>query len=378
MKIGFDSKRLFNNFTGLGNYSRTLVKNLYEYFPDNDYYLYTPNIQRTSETNFFLENTGFHSFESTSLFKSFWRTYSIVQQLKKDSIELYHGLSHEIPVGLYKSGIKSVVTIHDLIFKIYPSTYNYSDRKIYHMKIKYSCSNANRIIAISNNTKKDIIRLYGIDPDKIDVIYQTCNQVYFEPLTKEDTDKVLDHYHLPSEYLVCVGTVEKRKNLKLIIDAYKYLGSANKAPLVIIGKGKVYLKEIMRHVKAEGLDKYVYWITDLSNNRHLHAIYSRSLAMIYPSKYEGFGLPIVEALFSQTPVITSNVSSLPESVGPASLLIDPDNPVELAQSIEKVLNDSFFRESMIHSGYDYAVRNFSPEKKTKEIMKCYLKTVQNG
>ena len=377
MKIGFDSKRLFNNITGLGNYSRTLVRNLSEFYPDNEYYLYSPKIQHTPETNFFLENPGFQIRLSKILFNSFWRTYSIVQQLKKDGIELYHGLSHEIPIGLAKSGIKSVVTIHDLIFRIFPSTYNFSDRKIYNLKIRYSCLKANRIIAVSSNTKNDITKMYGIDPEKIDVIYQTCNPVFFETIPEKNIDKILQLYKIPSEYLICVGTVEKRKNLKLIIDAYKYLKPMHKLPLVIIGKGKVYRKEIRRLISAEGLESYVHWIDNLNDNRHLHAIYNRSVASIYPSKYEGFGLPIVEALISKTPVITSNVSSLPESAGLASFLIDPDNALELAQALEKIINDSSFRETMITSGYVYAIRNFNPAKQTQKIMDCYLKTMQN-
>ena len=164
MRIGFDSKRLFNNLTGLGNYSRTLLRNLGKYYKDHEYFLYSPNLNRTQETSFFLDQEPFYPKTSNSIFKSYWRSYSIVNQLKKDEIELYHGLSHEIPAGLKKSKIKSIVTIHDLIFKIYPKLYNYLDRKIYDQKIRYSCTQADKIIAVSNNTKSDIINLYNIEP----------------------------------------------------------------------------------------------------------------------------------------------------------------------------------------------------------------------
>ena len=377
MRIGFDSKRLYCNFTGLGNYSRTLLKNLGEFYSDNEYYLYTPKVKRTPETNFFLKNSDYHTYLSKALLKSFWRSYSIVDQLKKDNIKLYHGLSHELPINIHKSKIKSIVTIHDLIFKIYPKTYSAFDRKIYDLKFKYSCIRADRIIAISNSTKNDIIKFYDINPDKIDVIYQSCNPLYYNPKESEESNAVLQQYKIPNEYLLYVGSVEKRKNLKILIESYQHLQSDFKIPLVVVGKGKKYKKEIIELIKVKGMEKLVLWIDNLKNDHHLHSIYRNSMALICPSLYEGFGLPVVEALLSKTPVITSNVSSLPEAGGPHSIYIDPNNSDELADAIQKVLSNSELRENMKNKGYLYAIENFARNTVTKHVINSYKKTLHN-
>jgi glycosyltransferase involved in cell wall biosynthesis len=373
MKIGFDSKRLFSNFTGLGNYSRSLLLNLEKYFPEGDYHLYTPKIKHSPETIPFFENPHFNVHSSNVFLKSYWRSFSIVDQLRKDNVELFHGLSNEIPFTIRKSGIKSVVTIHDLIFKMLPSTYPYIDRQIYDLKFRKSCNNADRIIAISNSTKNDIVKYYHIDPAKIEVVYQSCNPLYYDSDPITNAGEVLKQYNLPSEYLLYVGTVEPRKNLKLIVEAYSFLSEDLRIPLVVIGKGKDYMSEVKQLIHSKGLEKLVLWFDYLENNRHLQTFYHHAQAFIYPSFYEGFGLPVVEALLGKTPVITSNTSSLPEAAGPDSFCINPDNAEELAHAITKVLNDSALRKAMIHNGYGYAKDNFSPRKVTEQLHGLYQK-----
>jgi len=326
MKIGFDSKRLFCNFTGLGNYSRTLLKNLNDFYPDNDYYLYTPKIRRTPETDLFLSDPIYKTRMPETIFRSFWRTFSIKKQLETDAIQLFHGLSNEIPANLYKTPIKSIVTIHDLIFKSYPDTYKPIDRRIYDLKFKYACNHADRIIAISENTKKDITEFYNIDPNKIEVIYQACNPIYYNLKNKHTNDLVIKQYHLPPEYLLSVGSVEPRKNLKRVIESFRFLKKDLHIPLVIIGKGGKYKQETLEMVRKAGLDKLVIRIDRLANNSDLQSIYQNSKALIYPSLYEGFGLPVAEALLCKTPVVTSGKSSLKEAGGPGSLYINPESP----------------------------------------------------
>lgn len=375
MKIGFDSKRLFCNLTGLGNYSRTLLQNLGQFYPGNDYYLYTPKIKINEETKPFLENPGFEIRIPGVLFKSIWRSYSIKYQLLKDRIQLYHGLSHEIPVHLHKTQIKSVVTIHDLIFKIYPETYSAFDRKIYDIKFRYACQHADRVIAISENTKADIVRFYRIDPDKIDVIYQACNPVFYQSVNQQENDRIIRRHNIPADYLLSVGSVEPRKNLKKVIASLSLLNRDLRIPLVIIGRGRTYKLEVKEMIRKAGLEKSVIWVDNPLNNEQLQAIYQNSKCLLYPSLYEGFGLPVAEALLSRTPVITSDRSSLKEAGGPGSVYIDPEKPEQIAAAIEKVLTDSDFRDRMINDGYLYAHQNFAPEKVTKQVMDCYLKTL---
>lgn len=373
MRIGFDAKRLYCNFTGLGNYSRTLVKNLKDFYPDNEYHLYTPKVKNNPKTDHFLNNPSYHTHIHKGMFKSLWRSYGIADQLKKDNIELYHGLSHEIPINLHKTKIKSVLTIHDLIFKIYPHTYSAINRKIYDLKFKYSCIHADKIIAISNSTKNDIIKHYNIPSDKIDVIYQSCDPLFYQSDKNPESGKILKQYNIPSEYLLYVGSVEKRKNLKTLIEAYSILTPNSKIPLVVVGNGKAYKNEMMQLIAAKGLDKLFIWVDNLKDTLHLQTLYRNSMAFIYPSLYEGFGLPIAEALLSKTPVITSKFSSLPEAGGPDSAYIDPTKPEEMADAINKVLTDQGLRNTMVNKGYEYALENFTAEKVTRQVIESYKK-----
>lgn len=373
MKIGFDAKRLYCNSTGLGNYSRTLVSNLLLAAPKQKFHLYTPRIEQTTEANNFLQNPKLTTYQSKALLTSIWRSFSIRKQLQLDGIELYHGLSNEIPFGLQTNNIKSVVTIHDLIFKEYPNTYPVIDRKIYDYKFRKSCQLADKIIAISEHTKKDIIKHYDVAPEKIDVIYQACQAAYYQAPQKEFVQEVMSRYQLPSKYLLFVGSIEKRKNLINLLAAYEHLSAENCIPLAIVG-GRVestVKDKLLEYSQSTNLDKKLIWLSGVKDTAELQAIYLKAQALIYPSLYEGFGLPVAEALLSKTPVITSKVSSLPEAGGPATLYINPHSPKEIAEAITTVLQNDFKAEEMRTKGYLYAIDKFSPEKLSAQLLKCY-------
>jgi len=371
MKLGFDAKRLFCNYTGLGNYSRTLVKNLSQQYPNNEYNLYTSKIKKEVESDFFLEKSKFQTYISKSILKFYWRSFSISNELQKNSIELYHGLSNEIPFNLQRHQVKGIVTIHDLIFKIYPNTYSYFDRIIYDWKFKTSCKKADRIIAISQSTKKDIVKHYNIDPDKIDVIYQCCAPLFYEENNNVDSSALFEKHKIPSEYLLFVGSVEKRKNLQLIIKSYEHVPENIQIPLVIVGGDKGEKENVLKLINAAELENKIIWISGLNDNYQLQKLYQKATAVIYPSLYEGFGLPVVEALLSKTPVITSNVSSLPEAAGPDSICINPTDAKELGSAIKQVISNEELRISMSENGYTYAIDNFSASIVTKQLIACY-------
>ncbi len=370
MRIGFDAKRLYCNFTGLGNYSRTILKNLKDFFPEHEYHLYTPEIRINPQTDYFLSGSGFHTFSPENK-KLFWRSHGITNQLKQDRIQIYHGLSNELPANIRKANIKSVVTIHDLIFRIIPQTYPFIDRKIYNLKARYSCRNADTIIAISNNTKNDIIKFYDVDPEKISVVYQSCNPLFYKNENQYNTETIRKKYHLPHEYILSVGTIEKRKNLGLIIKSYQHLSPEMTLPLVVVGKAKKYIKEVIELIKSYHLENKVIWISQIEDIHDLQSIYQNAEMLVYPSLYEGFGLPVVEALLCRIPVITSNVSSMPEAGGPGSLYINPDDPEEVAGAIRKILESPSLKEKMIREGYSYAVKKFSPEITSHDLIKLY-------
>ncbi len=375
MKIGFDAKRLFNNFTGLGNYSRTLVKNLQLYHPEDLYYLYTPKIRQDSLTIPFLNAGEYRTVCHPGLLKSLWRTSGIKKDLKKDGIELYHGLSHEIPLGIDKTRIRSVVTIHDVIYLTYPDMYKAIDRAIYDYKFRYSCKHADKIIAISESTKRDIIRYYHIPEEKIEVIYQAIQPVFYNMQTEEAATDIVQKYHLPQDYLLYVGAINSRKNLLGLVKALALLPADLKIPLVIVGNGHQYKEEVLRYAEQAHLSDRLILLNNLHNPLELQAFYQKARIFIYPSFYEGFGLPVTEALLSKVPVITSNCSSLPEAGGDAAYYIQPEDPGEIAEAIQKILTDAEFSRKMTEKGYAFAHHQFNVEKLTEQVHTLYQETV---
>ncbi len=375
LKIGYDAKRLFNNFTGLGNYSRTLLRSLSEYYPDHAYYLYTPKITQSEDAQFFLNNPSFTiRMPQRKWYGAWWRTTGVKRDLLKRKLDLYHGLSHEIPVGIRQTEIKSVVTIHDLIFKRYPHHYTFIDRAIYNSKFKYACENADRIVSISESTKKDIVDFYGIEAGKIDVIYQSCHDRFKQQRSKSSINEVLAKYNIPSEFLLYVGSLTERKNLLGILKAYEILKQEEWMPLVVVGKGGEYKKKVLKYIAEKKLTKMVKFVN--VHDDELPALYQAAAVFIYLSYCEGFGLPIIEALFSQTPVITSNVSSLPEAAGPDSLLISPEDTEALVHALRRILSDSQLRNTCIKKGYGYA-QKFSTEPLTTQLMQTYQEVLQS-
>lgn len=367
--LAFDAKRLFTNFTGLGNYSRTLVRNLSEYYPDHAYFLLTPRVVRNAETQFFLSSPAFSVHQPTTSRSVLWRSRGMKRDWKRHQIDLYHGLSHEIPFGAQRTGIPTVVTIHDLIFKHYPSQYAWVDRQVYDRKYRYACQRADLIIAISEQTKKDIIQFYGVDPARIEVIYQACSERFLQKRSQKTIEEVLTRYQLPSEYNLYVGSIIERKNLLGILQAYRQLPETARIPLAIVGAGdRTYTEQVQRYARDHQLQSYLYWLRPDSED--LPALYQQARLFLYPSFYEGFGIPIIEALFSETPVITSNRSSLPEAAGPSSQFVDPESPEAISSAIERLLQDTDQRNAAIQTGRAHA-EQFRGEPLSHQLMNVY-------
>lgn len=375
LRIGYDAKRLFNNFTGLGNYSRTLLANLAEYYPDNAYFLYSPKIAKNDETHFFLNSALFNVQLPKRGPGAYWRSVGIKRDLLKHKIQLFHGLSHEIPLGLEKANIRSIVTIHDLIFERFPEHYPFIDRKIYSLKFRYACRHADHIVAISENTKQDVIEFYDIPAEKISVIYQSCHERYMVEKSRKTFEGLRRRYRLPEKYLLTVGSITERKNLLGIIRALEQLPESCRLPLVVVGQGSRHRAKVQAFVQKNRLEHLVHF-ADVSFD-DLPAVYQKASVFLYPSFYEGFGIPILEALFSKTPVITSNVSSLPEAGGPGAHLVDPRRPEEIAAGIERVLSDEAYRKELIEKGHAYA-QQFRGEPLAHKMMELYKKVVGGG
>lgn len=367
MKIGFDAKRYFNNKTGLGNYSRTLLSNLYKYYPNETYYLYSPSIEMNNEMSNLEGVENVHIRTAGTKNKAIWRSFEIKKDIMKDGLDIYHGLSHELPRSNETMDCKKVVTIHDLIFKTNPEFFQYIDRNLYHIKCKHCLHTADKIVAISEHTKKDIIEYYQIDPSKIEVIYQSCHDRYYQ--APETSDIPLPKT-FPNEYNLSVGSLEPRKNIISVIKAYTHIKKENRIPLFLIGNGKKHKKYLQEHINKNKLQKDIHILTNIPSEL-LPVIYQNATMLIYPSFYEGFGLPVAEALLSSTPVITSNNSSLMEAGGPSSLYIDPSSTDSIAAAIEQIQDDTDLAKMMSIEGYKYATQKFDPKVVTDQMMKLY-------
>lgn len=378
MNIGFDAKRAYHNDTGLGHYSRTLIRSLAEYHPGHEYFLFNPK----SSDRFLINGKNIHEVLPKhiphKLFSAAWRSSWVKKDLHKYKINLYHGLSHEIPVGIHKTGIKSVVTIHDLIHERYPEQYNPVDVKIYSKKFRYACAHADKVIAISEQTKKDIISFYKTPVEKISVCYQSCNPSFGKTVSDEEKKKVKEQYGLPQQYFLSVGSIIERKNLLNTCKAMLQLKEMD-IPLVVIGDGGKYKKQVKDYVKANGLEKKLIFLSEKQSAMYsagfrsaadFPAIYQSAVAMIYPSFFEGFGIPVLEALWSRLPVITSDVSCLPEAGGNGAYYVAPNSPDEIATAMKRICTDKLLAAELIEKGWQHA-QQFTQKKCADAVMDVY-------
>ena len=370
MRIGFDAKRAYFNNTGLGNYSRDTIQLLSYIYPNNEYFLYTPEKVNNKRLSFLNKNqnitTVTPNYFIDKIFTSYWRSYKLTKSLKKDKLTIFHGLSNEIPLGIENTNIKSIVTIHDLIFIRYPKLFNLIDRKIYYKKFKSSCERADLIIAISHQTKQDITKFFSIDERKIKVIYQGCNQLFQKILYKNDLEIVLKKYKLPKKFLLYVGTIEERKNLLNLLKAVNEIKSIN---LVIIGNGNKYKEKCLNYIKKNKLSSKIFFLKNIPIV-DMPAIYQAAEIMIYPSIFEGFGIPIIESLFSKTPVITSKGGCFEEAGGANTKYVNPLSVDEIKNAINEILHNMNLKKEMISNGYQHA-QKFTDDIISKNLMKVY-------
>lgn len=368
MNIGFDGKRAANNLTGLGNYSRSLILPLSTFFRQNQYLVYSPKAKSSPQINSFFQHENIHlRLPEKKTVAAWWRSFGLKTLLQKDGIDIYHGLSNEIPFGLLGSGIKTVVTIHDLIFLRLPGHYRWIDRVIYNMKSKYACRHADLIIAISERTRLDIIEYYQIPASKIKVIYQTCDDVFKKQSDDFDLNLIHQKYKLPNQYILSVGTIEPRKNLKTLITALSQLPDDMK--LVVIGKKKPYAEEVQAEINRLGLQDRVIFLKDVPFE-DLPLIYQLAKVFVYPSIYEGFGIPIIEALYRGVPVVAATGSCLEEAGGPGSLYVPPYDAMAMAQAVSSILENPEIASTMRKEGLKY-VRKFETSQLSAQLMDCY-------
>lgn len=375
INIAYDAKRLFLNQTGLGNYSRNLVSGLAKFHPENTYHLFTPRIGDLYQQ--FRKDFPVH--QPDALWKlmpsAVWRTFGFRSLVKKLNIDIFHGLSHELPFGIKKKSCKLIVSMHDLIFKHYPAHYPAMDRFFYDKKIKQSLKVADTVVCISQQTAVDLQEFYTLNPEKIKVIYQSCGEAFetFEKNENRNTE-LRKKYQLPSAFLLSVG-MNSRKNLEILLDALhllKHNGTA--CPLVLVGNKNAYQSKLRQKAAKLKLDELVLFPENVSNEE-LPSFYDMALATVYPSVYEGFGIPIIESLMCKTPVITNKEGCFSEAAGPGALYVDVNAADEIADAMSQLLYNSQLREEKTEKGFAY-VQKFRAENTSADWMALYKQLIK--
>jgi glycosyltransferase involved in cell wall biosynthesis len=357
MKIGFDAKRAFHNNTGLGNYSRFIIEALLKYFPKNEYFAYSPkNSNREIGIKGIIPKNKF-----------LWRSWLIKNDLRREGIQIYHGLSNELPFGKMPSEIKTVVTIHDLIFERYPKFYPFFDTLIYKIKFRKACRKADAVVAVSEQTKRDIINFYGINSEKIHVIYQDCDVAFQEKFSREHIENIKAKYQIKKKYILSVGTIIERKNQASLVAAFHQLNLSN-YELILVGGHSKYQDQIERYIKENSIQNVK--ILNKVPFQDLPAIYQGSELFVYPSFFEGFGIPIVEALHSGVPVVAATGSCLEEAGGEGALYANPLDMNDLADKIMQILVNKDLQNQLIMAGREH-IKQFSAKRVASQLNELY-------
>ena len=383
MNIGFDAKRAAQNRTGLGNYSRFVIRILSEKFAGNQYHLYTPKPHRMpylqeipTLKHLFLH---FPPQGIWSRIRSLWRVWGITKDIQKDGIQIFHGLSNELPLNIGTpeqrkmkaggKGCKYIVTLHDLIFIHTPQYYHWIDRQIYNFKFRRACRCADRVIAVSEYTKQEIMHYYHTPESKIDVVYQGCDPVFSQEIEEGKLQEVKARYQLPDKFVLYVGSIEERKNLMLVAKAMAKLNRRAAIHVVAVGRRTAYVDKIQDFLKAQGIEHLFHFYHQVPY-ADLPSFYKWASTFAYPSRIEGFGIPLLEAISSGVPAIGCTGSCLEEAGGPNSIYVNPDDAQGMADAILRTCTDEDLRQHMISEGKKYAL-NFSDEKLSHDLMKVY-------
>lgn len=370
MKIGFDAKRAFCNSRGLGNYSRDTIRLLSQQCPEHDYTLFTPKINDNIKWSYNCECTSVvkpQGLFAKKIFSSIWRTWNICDDIKRLDLDIYHGLSHELPYGIERTRTKRVVTMHDLIFLKNPELFPLFDRYSFKKKYTHGCKTADKVIAISEETKRDLIEYMHEDESRIEVVYQGCNPVFHQPVSEQTLEEIRNQYALPKDFMLIICAIERRKNHELILKAMRH--PQLDLPLVIVGRPSDYKKHLDELIHEYGLENRVIFL-DAMPTSALPALYKLATVFVYPSLFEGFGIPILESLTMGTPVVTSEGSCFRETGGEAAKYVDCNNSDQLAETLLQVLQHEEIQKEMVAAGLAHA-QKFSDESIARNIMSVY-------
>jgi len=366
MIIGFDAKRIYDNTTGLGNYGRSLMHNLIRWFPQYDYRLFVHDKYYTGSP-FKYQTFVDKTFVSKHYLPDVWRSTDINQDILKSGVEIFHGLSNELPLSMPEH-VKPIVTMHDIIFHKFPDYFPLLDRQVYKYKVKKACEQARAIVAVSANTRNDLIEDFKVPEEKIFVVNPSWGREFEYEYTNWFTELLRHKYKIPFHFVLFVGATSQRKNLKVVIDALEFPENSEFA-LVVVSDGGDSLNEMESYVYNREIRHRVYFLKGIPWYE-LPGIYHMAKCLVYPSFYEGFGLPIIEGLKMGIPVVASDNSSLREAGGPGALYVDAKDVEGWADAINKTMLDQSVSGQLVREGQQY-IQRFAPEVVTAAMVDLY-------
>ncbi|UCD57123.1 MAG: glycosyltransferase family 4 protein [Candidatus Hydrogenedentota bacterium] len=379
MRIGIDATPISNR-SGTGYYTQKLIEFLGRADSENEYLLFCPTGYLS-----YLEHPGMFEypnfriievFTRGQLSQSMWKQFWLPRQIRRLGIDLFHFPSF---IASLRAEVASVLTVHDLCFALFPEAISRLRRPYYRYVIPRSVSRCDAIIADSDSTRKDILTHLETGNGRVRTIHLGVDPVRFYHVADEsERDRMRKQYSLPTDFIFYVGTLEPRKNIPRLIRAFAYGVVSKGLPhhLVIGGRKGWLFDDIFREVRALNLSEKVHF-PGYIKHVDLAAVYSAARALAYPSLYEGFGLPCLEAMSCATPVIASGRSSLPEVVGDCALLVDPTSVESIADALRRICSDNEFHKGLSERGRKRASR-FSWLTTAKETVEVYTRTVEEA
>jgi glycosyltransferase involved in cell wall biosynthesis len=369
VRIGIDARKLHD--FGIGTYIRNLVRQLARLDQTTEFVLFG-----RPEDQEFLGSLGpnFRAVPLTAGNYSIGEQFRIPLALRREGITLFHAPHYVLPPLV---PCRSVVTIHDCIHLMFPQYLpNRLALSYARTSMAIAARRATRIMTVSETSKRDIVRFFGTSPDKIDVIYNAYDKRFGSEPTVEDVVRVRERYQLQDKFVLYVGNVKPHKNLERLLEAFHLVRQRGlgHVKLVLIGDDISKYASLRRAVHRYQLHKYVKFFGYVSEDT-LAVMYRLAAVFVFPSLYEGFGLPPLEAMASGTPVVTSNVSSLPEVAGDAAVLVDPHSPQSIADGLHRVLTDEPFAQQLRTRGLARAGQ-FSWETSARRVREVYMEAAQ--
>lgn len=376
MNIGINGLLMSGAKTGIGNYMHNLLKALAKVDTTNSYKIFTAAQGETQDSFASNQQQIAVNLPSTgSWARILWEQTMLPQQMKPHQIDIMHFADYALPV-LSKTR-PWIISVHDLAYRIYPETFSRGKLWTKLALVKPSLHKAGKIITGSENTKQDIIKFYGISPERIAVTTYGVDLDRFYPLSGTEVQTGLERYGLEPGYILFIGTLEPRKNIISVIRAYHHLRNNGCKQKLVIGGGTGWLySDIFKLVEELKLVEEIIF-TGYLPDEDLALLYNGAGVFVYPSLYEGFGLPPLEAMACGTPVVTSNVSSLPEVVGDAGLMVPPLESKAIAEAIGSVLANQQLADQLREKGIQRA-QNFSWEKTARQTLAVYQEVLTSN